>query len=152
MNIIAVVLKKSLFGLLGILLIAGFAYTESTFNSSSQSEDSSGAPSIHLTSPDQLWALASGIKPGIRMGPSYTVKSDLYEDRWYVGAKVYHVPHGELEVATWIMTGSKSNPELVLSADSAAQALSIWPSPQGRISVSEGDAEVRALRTALKER
>lgn len=95
--------------------------------------------------------LASGVHPGVRVGASYAIRSDRNDDRWYVGVEMYHVPRGELEVATWLVTGSKSNPATVLSADSAAQALSIWPSPQTRGAVAADNAEVRALVTALKQ-
>lgn len=147
----SVILRKCCLGLAGIFLLGGLAYAESTLSSAPQPPESrAGFPSLQLASPEQLWTLASGVRSGIRMGPSYVVESDRHGGVWYVGVKVYHVPRGEMETATWLMTGSKSNPGLVFSIDSAAQALSIWPRSQERFSVSEADSEVWALVTALK--
>jgi len=152
MNVIAVVLKQGLFGLTGLLLIGGLAYTESKLSPSQLSTPRVDAESPQSLSPEQLRVLASGVRSGVRIGPSYAVESDQQDGVWYVGVKMYHVPQGEIQTATWLMTGSKSAPGLVFSIDSTAQALSIWPMGQDRVPVSEVDSEVWALMTALHER
>ena len=146
-------------GIVALLLLGAFAL-QGQLASSSLPPPEAGPSGLLLrpAAPEQVEALATGLRPGVRIDAVKAIKATSAAEasrpdrRWYVGVRLQG-PDRRSRVAVWLVTGPKTRPGLLYSVGPAARTASVWPAgSEAPGAVSPVDAEALALFSALRSR
>jgi len=101
------------------------------------SESNNSKVQIEEASPKQIQGIENGLKDkSISIEKSYAVKSNDFENVYFVGAKLSNG-----EIAVWSIGGTKTDTNIHMSVNDVAKKYSDYPQNTSRISMADHGAK-----------